>query len=71
LNKNFSETCLDLPFNLCGSKGKIMMSPLNNHKKLVGWWSFDDKFAHDYSGNNLDGVPIPEVGPSSCKFGKK
>ncbi len=48
-----------------------MMSPLNNHKKLVGWWSFDDKFAHDYSGNNLDGVPIPEVGPSSCKFGKK
>ena len=45
-----------------------MMSPLNKPKKLAGWWSFDDKFAHDYSGNNLDGNPIPQVGPSSCKF---
>ena len=44
-----------------------MLSPLNKHKKLSGWWSFDDRFAHDSSGNNLDGNPVPEAGPSSCK----
>ena len=45
-----------------------MLTPLNKKKKLSGWWSFDDKFAHDWSGNNLDGSPVPDVGPSSCKY---
>jgi hypothetical protein len=45
-----------------------MLAPQNKNKKLVGWWSFDDNYAHDSSGNNLDGTPVPEVGPSHCKF---
>jgi hypothetical protein len=59
---------LDLPFNLCGESGRLIITPLNKHKRLIGWWTFDDKFAHDSSGNNLDGYPVPEVGPSHCIF---
>lgn len=61
------DECLDLPFNICGNEGSLMMAPLNKNKKLIGWWTFDDKFAHDYSGNNLDGSPVPEAGPPYCK----
>lgn len=53
---------------MCGSGGSLMLTPLNKPKKLIGWWSFDDKFAHDYSGNNLDGIDVPEAGPSHCRI---
>ena len=43
-----------------------MLTPPNINKNLIGWWTFDDKFANDHSGNNLMGNPVPEVGPSSC-----
>jgi hypothetical protein len=44
-----------------------MLTPLNKHRNLIGWWSFDDNYAHDYSGNNLDGDFIPQPGPAHCK----
>ena len=65
---DFTEECLNLPLVLCSSKGKSMLTAYNKVKSLIGWWSFDDKFAHDRSGNNLDGNPVPEVGPSYCTF---
>lgn len=62
----FTDECLNLPLVLCSSKGRSMMTTYNKQKNLIGWWSFDDKYAHDSSGNNLDGSPIPPVGPSYC-----
>jgi len=40
---------------------------LNKPKSLIGYWSFDDKYTHDYSGNNLDAKESQLVGPSHCK----
>lgn len=45
------------------------MSPLNKHKKLLGWWSFDDISHHDASGHNLDGKGEFDVGPSAIVKG--
>ena len=66
-SKDFTEECLNLPLIICSSKGKSILTALNKPKSLIGWWSFDDRFAHDSSGNNLDGYPVPLVGPSYCK----
>jgi len=47
-----------------------MLTTINKNKNLIGWWSFDDKYAYDHSGNGLVGEPVPEVGPPSCKKNK-
>ena len=51
---------------LCGNDGNFMITPLNKQKNLIGWWTFDDKYAYDHSGNGLEGYPVPKVGPASC-----
>jgi hypothetical protein len=56
-----------MPFNICTNKANLMLTPLNKANKLIGWWSFDDRFALDHSGNGLDPDQTPEVGPSYCK----
>jgi len=48
------------------NSGSNYFTPLNKPKNLIGLWTFDDKFSHDYSGNNLDGIEPPFVGPSHC-----
>jgi hypothetical protein len=63
---NNRDSCLDMPFNICGNKGSLILTPLNKAKNLIGWWSFDDMLAIDHSGNGLDADEVPEVGPSYC-----
>jgi hypothetical protein len=55
-----------MPFNICAGGGALILTPLNKAKNLIGWWTFDDKFATDHSGNGLDANEIPDVGPSYC-----
>jgi hypothetical protein len=55
-----------MPFNLCIGKGSLMLTPLNKVNNLIGWWSFDYNLAIDQSGNGLDAIKAPEVGPSYC-----
>jgi hypothetical protein len=55
-----------MPFNLCIGKGSLMITPLNKVNNLIGWWTFDDNLAFDHSGNGLDAITVPEVGPSYC-----
>jgi hypothetical protein len=44
----------------------LILTPLNKPRDLIGWWTFDDPFAIDHSGNGLDGIDVPEPGPSHC-----
>jgi hypothetical protein len=63
---NFIDECMNLPLILCANGGKTVLTTYNKQKSLIGWWSFDDRFAHDHSGHGLNGSPVPDVGPSYC-----
>ena len=53
--------------NICANSGNILETTLNNPSSLIGHWSFDDKYGHDKSGNNIDAIEAPLVGPPHCK----
>jgi hypothetical protein len=59
---------MDLPINICASSGNILETTLNKPSGLLGHWSFDDKFGHDESGNNIDALQPPLIGPPHCKI---
>jgi len=58
---------MEMPFSLCvGSveDGRLTyLTPDHLPKGLVGWWSFDDAAAQDYSGNQNAMDPPPAFGP--------
>jgi hypothetical protein len=59
------DLCLRLPRDVCVDKGAKVFTADNVPKDLIAHWTFDDRFAHDYSGNENDLEPIPEVGPQA------
>ncbi len=54
--------------NICANGGNMYSTTLNKSKSIIGFWTFDDKYGHDYSGNNMDAKEAPLVGPAHCKF---
>jgi len=45
-----------------------VFADVNNPPDLVGWWTFDDKFGHDYSPYTNTIENLPPAGPAFCKL---
>jgi len=56
--------CLTVPNSVCVNNGKTILTTDNKPSTLKGWWTFDDKFASDQSGNKNDMYPVPAFGPA-------
>lgn len=57
---------MSVPFTVCVNSH--VLANLNKPKPLIGWWTFDDKFGHDYSVNTNHMITVPPPGLSMCKF---
>ena len=45
-----------------------VVANLNKPEGLIGWWTFDDKYGHDYSSKVNPMLTLPPAGLSLCNF---
>jgi len=55
--------CFSTPNGVCGNGGRTIFAPDAKHEGLLAWYTFDDAYALDHSGNALHAPKPPAVGP--------
>ena len=63
----YRDDCLSLPISICVGGGSRVLSAASAPQTLVGWWTFDDRFGHDYSTTNNYMTDVPAAGPAMSK----
>lgn len=63
-DSNPFDNCLYLDQTVCIQSRNTIIPEDNNPSNLIGLWTFDDRFAADYSGQRNTMVPAPSVGPA-------
>lgn len=53
---------------MCIGGGQYVYTDKTSSSSLVGWWTFDDKFGHDYSKHINTALNLPYFGPAMCKI---
>ncbi|CAG9327612.1 unnamed protein product [Blepharisma stoltei] len=67
VSSSYLQDCLNIPFTLCMNKKSYAIADLNKINTLIGWWTFDDKFGHDYSHHINPLETVPMAGPGQKK----
>ena len=57
--------CLYVESSVCLNSGQEVIGKDNKPNNLLGFWTFDDMFASDYSGMKNFANPPPAVGPAA------
>jgi len=61
---NILPSCFSVPNGICGDSGRTVFSTDNSDANLLSWYTFDDAYGLDHSGNaNHALTPPPNVGP--------
>jgi hypothetical protein len=56
--------CFSVPNGICGDSGRTVFAKDSHDANLLSWYTFDDAYGLDHSGNANHGLkPQPNVGP--------